>query len=340
MTTSSQPAVLILGANGRIGLCLAQAFHEAGWRVIAQLRRSPDPRLAAAVQVTQTDIGDSVQLARDGAGASLVVHALNPYYTRWATELVPMASAAMDVAQRLGARLLLPGNIYNFGAAMPPLLLENTPQTAATRKGVLRTRLEAELERRAAEGRLAVSVVRAGDFFGASTGNWFDQAIVKSLRAGKLVYPGPLDVQHAWAYLPDLARAFVALAERPARQCAAFERFHFAGHTLTGQQLLQAIQQAATILGVPRSRDWVHGNMPWSLIRLGGLVVPMWRELAEMAYLWSVPHALDGHALERAVGPLVHTALPDAVRETLRGLGFGIPSTTTGAHTPFLAKHP
>jgi len=335
MTTSKQPAVLILGANGRLGLCLAQAFHEAGWRVLAQLRRSPDPRLPAAVQVTQADIANSVQLARDGAGASMVVHALNPSYTRWATELLPMANAAMDVAQRLNARLWLPGNVYNFGASMPPLLRQDTPQTAVTRKGALRIRLEAELERRATDGALAVSIVRAGDFFGAGTGNWFDQAIVKSLRAGKLVYPGPLNVPHAWAYLPDLARAFVALAERPAPNCGAFERFHFAGHTLTGDQLLQAIQQAATTLGVERSNGWTRGTMPWSVIRLGGLIVPMWRELAEMAYLWRVPHALDGTTLERAVGRLSQTALPDAVHDTLRGLGFGAPST--GTHTPALA---
>ncbi|MCY7306939.1 MAG: epimerase, partial [Rhodoferax sp.] len=130
MTPSKQPAVLILGANGRIGVCLAPAILEAGWRVIAQLRRSPDPRLPVAVKGTQTDIGNAVQLARDAAGASIVVHALNPLYTRWATELLPMASAAMDVAQRLDARLLLPGSVYNFGALMPPLLLEDTPQTA------------------------------------------------------------------------------------------------------------------------------------------------------------------------------------------------------------------
>ncbi len=147
--------------------------------------------------------------------------------------------------------------------------------------------------------------------------SWFDLAIVKSLRAGKLVYPGPTDVPHAWAYLPDLARVFVAPAGRDAPRCAAFERFHFAGHTLTGDELLRCIEQAAATLGLTPDKAWSQGGMPWGVIRLGGRVVPPWRELAEMAYLWKGPHALDGRAIERAVGPLPVTAVADALRETL-----------------------
>ena len=53
-----------------------------------------------------------------------------------------------------------------------------------------------------------------------------------------------------------------------------------------------------------RRSGFKHGGMPWAVLKLGGLVVPMWREIAEMSYLWQVPHALDGSALARAVGPL------------------------------------
>ena len=54
------------------------------------------------------------------AGATVVVHALNPVYTRWRQELMPMARQGMDLAQRLGATFMLPGNVYNFGSTMPP----------------------------------------------------------------------------------------------------------------------------------------------------------------------------------------------------------------------------
>jgi nucleoside-diphosphate-sugar epimerase len=315
----SRPKVLILGANGRFGLAAAQAFDAAGWQVLAALRRAPAAGMPAGVQVLRAPIERADEVAREAVGARIVVHALNPPYTRWGTELLPMARAGMDVAQALGARFMLPGNVYNFGASMPALLVETTPQRAATRKGALRIALEREIEQRCTEGRLAATAVRAGDFYGAGSGNWFDLAIVKSIHAGKLVYPGPTDLPHAWAYLPDLARIFVALASRGARESGRFERFHFAGHTMTGAELLAGIERAAASLGIAPSRPWRHATLPWGVIRIGGLLVPTWRELAEMAYLWRVPHALQGNALERAIGPVPATPLAEALRESLRG---------------------
>ncbi|MEO7057120.1 MAG: hypothetical protein ABI281_12665 [Caldimonas sp.] len=57
--------------------------------------------------------------------------------------------------------------------------------------------------------------------------------------------------------------------------------------------------------------------MPWRLLRALGIVVPRWRELARMSYLWRVPHALDGRALEAAVGPLPGTPLIEALKVCL-----------------------
>jgi len=328
-TGTPRPSILILGANGRLGLAAAQAFTAAGWLVIAPLRHAAAAGLPAGVRLLQTPIEQTEQLAREAAGASLVLYAVNPPYTAWAKQMLPLARCGMAIAERLGARLLLPGNVYNFGEKMPARLVENTPQHAASRKGQLRIALEAEIEQRCATGQLRATVLRAGDFYGAGAGSWFDQAIVKSLRAGKLVYPGPKDLPHAWAYLPDLARAFVALAGRAPAACGPFERFHFAGHTLTGAELLAGIERAAAALGIAPQKAWVHGGMPWGVIRLGGLLVPTWRELAEMAYLWRVPHALDGAALARAVGPLAGTPPADALRAALLALkcqGFGPPA--------------
>ena len=181
--------------------------------------------------------------------------------------------------------------------------------------------MEAELARRAAAGRLRATVITAGDFFGAGTGSWFDQAIVKPIARGRLDYPGEPALMHAWAYLPDLARAFVAVAAAPARP--AFERFTFAGHSVTGDEFLAAVEHAAATRGINPARGWRHGRMPWPVMRILGVFVPLWRELARMSYLWRVPHALDGSALEAAVGPLPHTPLAAALERSLRELGVG-----------------
>jgi hypothetical protein len=179
--------------------------------------------------------------------------------------------------------------------------------------------METELERRAVAGRLRSTVITAGDFFGAGSGSWLDQAIIRPIAKGRLDYPGDPDLVHAWAYLPDLARAFVAVAALP--DLAPFERFAFAGHSVTGRAFLAAVERAATSLGIASSRGWRHGRMSWPLLRAVGVVVPLWRELARMSYLWRVAHALDGHRLAACCPGLGATPLEDALRASLIALG-------------------
>ncbi len=323
----STPTVLVLGANGRFGTAAVQAFAAAGWHVLAQVRRTPTHPPPAGARAIDTPLSATDALAALAAGSRAVLYAVNPVYTRWDAEALPLARQGMDIAQRLGATFMLPGNVYNFGAGMPALLGEQTPERPTTNKGRQRCELEAEGAGRASQGLKSV-VIRAGDFYGRGRGSWLDLAIVKSIAQGKLVYPGPLDVPHAWAYLPDLARAFVAVASRGA--APAVERLHFAGHTLTGRELLALVESAAQGLGLAPAGGWRHGGMPWGLIRAVGTVYPMWRELARMSYLWRVPHALDGRALQRAVGPLPATVPAAAVRAALVDLGLGEPAA--GSH--------
>ena len=312
--------VLVLGANGRFGRAAVDAFAAAGWRVLAQLRRAPIAPLPAAARPLPLPLHDLPALAAAAVGSQVVVHALNPLYTRWAQEALPLARQGMDLAQRLGATFMLPGNVYNFGSAMPALLETDTPQRPDTAKGRIRAQMEAEMQQRAAQGLRSV-VLRAGDFFGGGPGSWMDKVVLASLAQRRLVYPGRPDVPHAWAYLPDLARAFVAVAARS--ELPAFTSLHFAGQTLTGAQLLAAVERAAASLGIVPAAGWQHGRMPWALLRVGGWVVPMWRALAEMEYLWHVPHALDGRALQACVGPLPATPLDSALRHSLQSLGHG-----------------
>ena len=74
----------------------------------------------------------------------------------------------MDVAQRLGARFMLPGNVYNFGERMPALLRPDTPQRPSTRKGPHPLRARSR-DARARRQRPRSVVIRAGDFFGSGT---------------------------------------------------------------------------------------------------------------------------------------------------------------------------
>ena len=61
--------------------------------------------------------------------------------------------------------------------------------------------------------------------------------------------------------------------------------------------------------------------MPWTLLRLFGIVVPVFRELSEVAYLWSTPHTIDGTRLAAVIGEIPYTPLDRAVAAALLELG-------------------
>jgi nucleoside-diphosphate-sugar epimerase len=156
-------------------------------------------------------------------------------------------------------------------------------------------------------------ILRAGDFFGAGRGSWLDLVIAKDIARQRLTYPGPLDVTHAWAYLPDLADTMVELARRRA-EFKSFESFGFAGHAITGSELI------ATIEAVTRSTFNVR-PMGWWMIKSFGQLLAMGRELSELEYLWRVPHRISGEKLKAAIGDVPHTPLQAAVAASLRELG-------------------
>jgi nucleoside-diphosphate-sugar epimerase len=300
--------VLILGAAGRLGHCLAAAFADAGWQVRAQSRKPLPSALQShpQIQAVRCDALDAAALGDAARGADVVIHALNPPYTEWDRLALPLADAAIAAARASGALLMLPGNVYNFGNELPPILTTATPERGNTSKAKIRI----ETEARMAAGAIDSIVIRAGDFFGgAQPGSWMDLTLASKLAAGRFIYPGRMDVAHAWAYLPDLARTFVRVAEQRA-QLRGSHRLHFAGHTVTGQQMQQAVEAAA-------GRPLRVGGLPWGFMRVISPFVPMWRELVTMRYLWQRPHQLEDSALRALIGTVPGTPLQQAVSAAL-----------------------
>jgi hypothetical protein len=66
MSKQASSTVLILGANGRLGLATAQAFAAAGWQVLAQVRREAAPGMPASARLLRTPVHETARLAREG----------------------------------------------------------------------------------------------------------------------------------------------------------------------------------------------------------------------------------------------------------------------------------
>lgn len=310
MSLTPRPrTVLILGARGRFGRAATDAFRNAGWQVAAFVRPGRAPADSRGITVIEGDAFDPAAVTAAAGGRAVIVHALNPPYPAWPTDLPKQTTSVLAAAKASGATVMIPGNVYNYGHDMPARLTEQTPHRPSVRKGRLREDMENAFRDAAADGVHTV-VLRGGDFIeAANTGNWFDGYVAAKVDRGIAVYPGPRDIVHAWAYLPDMARAMVGLAERT-QIPGGFESFNFEGFNLTGAELVAAMEQT---LG----RTLKTRGMPWPIISLMGLVSPLLREVAEMRYLWTVPHALDGAKLRDALPAFTPTPLAEAMRAVL-----------------------
>lgn len=305
--------IIILGGAGRLGRAAAQAFKSAGWQVTSLVRGSSAAGAAPGTEIIEVDARDAESTIAAASGADVVLDALNVPYTDWERLALPLSDTAIAAARENRATLVFPGNLYNYGAEMPSRIDEAIPMRPTSRKGAIRVAVEARM-REAAEAGLRTIVIRAGDYFGGEgTGSWFDRIVIKDIRAGRLTYPGPLDTVHEWAYLPDLAQALVHLVEQRER-LTPFATFGFAGHAVTGRELAAAISRACR-------RDFEIGFMPWRLLKAMGLIVPVFRELGDVSYLWSTPHAIDGTRLAGIIGDVPHTPLDQAIAASLATLG-------------------
>ncbi len=318
--TASLPTprtALVIGATGGIGGEAAAALVRHGWSVRALTRRERNPNWPPTVEWVPGDAMDPAAVARAAEGVSLIVHAANPPgYRNWPKLVPAMLEATIAAAIAEGARIILPGTIYNFGPDAFPLLAETSPQRPKTRKGAIRVAMEARLREASTQG-AKVLIVRAGDFFGPRPGNsWLSQGMIKpGVAVRSISEPVRNGAGHAWAYLPDVAETMAALMDRE-DQLEDFDVFHFGGHWFDdGRDFGKAMARAA---GDPRLP--IRPFPTWLVVALSP-IVPVFREMAEMRYLWKEPIRLDNRRLRALLGREPHTPLDEALGETLEGLG-------------------
>jgi nucleoside-diphosphate-sugar epimerase len=279
--------VLILGSSGKIGRHAEEAFARAGWQVRRYDRKS----------------NDMVAAAR---GVDVIVNGLNPpNYHDWERQVPAITRQVIAAAKASGATVIVPGNVYNFGAHVGELS-ESTPQTPNSRKGKIRV----EMERAYRASGVPTVVLRAGNFIDPyHNGDVMSLLHLRSLASGKIMTAGDPNVMQAYCYLPDWARAAVGLAEMRA-ELARFEDVPFGGHTFS-------VEQLRTLLSKRLSTELRIARLPWWVL---SLCSPFWelaRELLEMRYLSNTSHWLSNSKLERLLPNFRATALDDVLLASL-----------------------
>ncbi|KQS99099.1 MULTISPECIES: NAD-dependent epimerase/dehydratase family protein [unclassified Rhizobium] len=312
------PIALVLGATGGIGGAVARTLLARGWTIRALNR---DAARASAIAPdfdwVQGDAMNSADVLSAAQGASLIVHAVNPPgYRNWGTLVLPMLDNTIAAAKAVGATVLLPGTIYNFGPDAFPLLHETSPQNPVTSKGAIRVAMERRLQT-ASENGVRTIIVRAGDFFGpGAANNWFSQGLVTPGKpVTSITYPGRRGVGHQWAYLPDMAETMARLVDRR-QTLPPFAVYHMQGFwDDDGTKMAAAIRRAS---GNPAVKVQAF---PWWLMPFAAPFVPFFRELREMRYLWREPLRMPNDRLVATIGAEPWTPIDVAVTATLADLG-------------------
>ncbi len=281
--------VLILGASGSFGSNCLEAFGAAGWQVKTYKR--------------------GTDMAAVAMGVDVIVNGLNPQnYKGWPEALPAIARQVVAAAKASGATVIQPGNVYNYGA-QPGVWDAETPHRATTKKG----RARIEMERILRESGVQVIILRAGDFLDTKPGGNFIDFMLTGLGKGRFMYPGRADVSHAWAFLPDMARAAVGLAALRA-ELGRFEDVPFAGLTLTGEDFRAALARHT-------GQKVVLKPFAWWLMRL---LSPFWglaREMQEMRYLWDTPHSLSGARMQQLLPDYVGLELGEILKKVTQAKG-------------------
>jgi nucleoside-diphosphate-sugar epimerase len=314
MQTAARTA-LVIGITGSLGREVGEALLRRNWQVRALHRDPATAKLSKAlptgVQWIKGDAMHSSDVIQAARGAELIVHAANPpNYRNWRGLALPMLDNTVAAARINNARIVLPATIYNFGCNAAPALRENSPQIPTTRKGQVRVEMELKLQKASLYGVRSL-VVRAGDFFGPGAGNsWLTRGMVKARGRVRTVYnPGPPDVGHSWAYLPDLAETIARLIEC---DLSPYEVFQFRGHWL--ERNADMAERACGVLGLSNRRI---KPFPWWSIKLGAPFINAFREMLEMRYLWQVPLQMDNGKICALLGHEPHTPLDLALAAAL-----------------------
>ena len=309
MTTQMSTHV-VLGASGAAGSAILTALVDGGLQARGVNRSGPGPAAPHGVEWRTADVMSPEGLRTALEGADVVYMAAQPAYHRWPQEFPAMMDRVLDAAVAAGARrLVMVDNLYAYGPGSSPMT-EQSPQNATDAKGRTRAAMADALLAAHEEGRIEVVIGRASDYFGPDADNSGITALAIEPAAGrgKLRWMGSLDAAHSCAYMPDVARAYVALGSAPDTAGRVWHLPH--APAVTGAQFHALVNDA---LPEPRATALVSTRM----LRLAAPFHRISRESLPLAYQWTEPFLVDDSAFRARFPDFVSTPMAQAVATTV-----------------------
>ncbi len=309
MSADERPLQVVFGA-GQVGAALAARLAGLGLPVRVVSRHRPQG-LPDETDWRGADATNAEAATGAAKGATVVYQCLNAPYTKWAERFPPLQRGVLTAAERNGALLVSLENLYSYGPTGGKPMTEDLPLTATTVKGRTRAAMTQELLEARDAGRVHIAIGRASDFFGAGvTESTLGERVFANALAGRRADSiGNPDLLHTYSYVPDIAAGLTTLGTNLR---AIDGVWHLPGpETITTRHVLKLL---ADEVGHPVGIR----SIPKLAVRAFGLVNPMMRALAEMAYEFEEPFVLDTTKYESTFGP-AGTPLATAIEATVDG---------------------
>ncbi|HEY5135489.1 MAG TPA: NAD-dependent epimerase/dehydratase family protein [Candidatus Nanopelagicales bacterium] len=298
----------VVFGTGQVGGALLEHLAGRGLDVRAVSRHLP-AHLPDGIDWRQADAAYPESATDAAKGATVIYQCLNASYTAWPTLFPPLQHGVLMAAEHTGALLVSFENVYGYGPTGGRPMTEDLPLAATTVKGRTRVAMTHDLLSASATGRVRIAIGRAADLFGAGvTESALGRQFFPNAVAGKKVdFIGDPDLLHTYSYVPDVAAALAVLGtdDRSVGQV-----WHLPGpETVTTRAILDMVEAR---VGHPVGIR----VMPRLALRAIGLVNPMMRGLAEMAYEFEEPFVLDTTKYRTMFGGQV-TPLGEAIVTTV-----------------------
>jgi nucleoside-diphosphate-sugar epimerase len=308
MMNSDDGLHVVLGASGGLGSAVVWQLVQQGKRVRAVSRSAERVNLGHRIEAVRADITDPTQMRMICQDAAVIYHCTNAPYPEWAQALPPMMDAVIAAAETSGAKVVYGDNLYMYGR-VSGAITPDLPDRATGKKGLVRSKIAAQLMDAHRSGRIQATIGRASDFFGPGVLNsMMGEVVFQALVEGKtLNLIGKLDVPHTYTFIEDFAKGLVTLG---AREEALGEIWHIpSAETITTRQFLDLIFAEAQY--TPKLR--IASPL---MLNFLGVFSKMMCELKEISYEFEQPFIVDHQKYERVFGsdPTPHR---EAIRRTI-----------------------
>ena len=215
--TNAKGLITIFG-YGPKGAATAAALRTRGQSIRVVQRRRP-ASLPAGVEFMPCDVMDAQSVLRAMTGAEQAVITIGVEYSgRIWREVWPKAMANfLAAAEATNARIVHIDNMYMYGPHDDTPIHEDAPLTAYGHKPAVRLEITRMWMQAGRAGRVKWAALRAPDFYGPGVdrshiGETGLGLIAQGKTAQLIMSP---DQPHAFAYVPDIARAAVSLLDAP-----------------------------------------------------------------------------------------------------------------------------